>query len=246
MRTRLVCAIGCFALLTAAHAAVNVRDVGAQGDGKNDDGPAIAAAVAAVQAGGGGTVDFPEGDYLLGTPAQPDVFIRLASGVSLVGHGRARLLSQHNTALFSGVGVHDIRVENLCFQSPERAFYLDRVDRLTITRCEFLDHQPMAIYGKRGSEVDVTACRFVGSAYGLYLPKARSIRTRSCVPSASPTRFSSRSTMRPTPRPFPTRSPTTATASAATPWWVPRSRSSCTTRPRRTWPATSLPPAAQG
>ena len=168
---RTASALALFILTTvAANAAVNVRDFGAKGDGKTDDAKAIAAALDAVKTAGG-TVDFPEGDYLLGTPAQTDAFFRLPSNVSLIGHGRARLLSTNKTALMSGVGVHDIRVEDLSFQSPERAFYFDNVNHLTITRCEFLDHQPMAIYAKRCSEVDVTDCRFAGSAYGFYLPK---------------------------------------------------------------------------
>lgn len=159
-------------LITVAtcHAAVNVRDFGARGDGKADDAKAIAAAIEAVK--GGGSVDFPEGDYLLGVPAQPGAFLHVPSGVSLIGHGRARLLSTNKTILLMAVGAQDVRIQNLRFQSPGQAFYLENDTNLTITGCEFADHQPMAIFGKRCSEVDVTDCRFTGSAYGFYLPKA--------------------------------------------------------------------------
>ena len=110
--------------LTVTQGAVNVRDFGAKGDGKADDAKAIASAIEAAKAAGGGSVEFPEGDYLLDVPPQPGAFLHLPSGVSLIGHGRARLLSSKDTTpLLMAVGVQDVRIDSLRFQSPGRAFY---------------------------------------------------------------------------------------------------------------------------
>lgn len=54
----------------------NVRDLGARGDKKGNDGPAIQAAIDACFAAGGGTVYVPAGDYFCGG-------LRLRSHVSL-------------------------------------------------------------------------------------------------------------------------------------------------------------------
>ncbi len=45
----------------------NIRDFGAVGDGKTDDTLAIRSALAFVSAHNGGTLSFPEGDYLVGS-----------------------------------------------------------------------------------------------------------------------------------------------------------------------------------
>jgi polygalacturonase len=55
---------------------VNVRQLGAKGDGLSDDSPAIRAAIDKVATRGSGTVQFPPGDYLTGP-------IELASHMTL-------------------------------------------------------------------------------------------------------------------------------------------------------------------
>jgi polygalacturonase len=49
---------------TGTPSSVNVKDYGARGDGVTIDTAAINSAIAAASAAGGGTVDFPSGDYL--------------------------------------------------------------------------------------------------------------------------------------------------------------------------------------
>ena len=51
--------------LNTINAAVNVKDLGAAGDGLADDTAAIQAAISQVLSSGGGTVDFPAGTYLV-------------------------------------------------------------------------------------------------------------------------------------------------------------------------------------
>src|SRR5579875_759718 len=64
-----------------AQAVYNVRNLGAKGDGKTVDTPAINQAIERVAAAGGGTLVFPAGTYLCFT-------IRLKSNVGLyLSHG---------------------------------------------------------------------------------------------------------------------------------------------------------------
>ncbi len=72
---------------TALAAAYDVRSYGAKGDGMTNDAPAVNAAISAASAAGGGTVDFPAGDYLVGS-------VRLKSNVSLhLGPGSSLIAS---------------------------------------------------------------------------------------------------------------------------------------------------------
>ena len=65
----------------------SVRAYGAAGDGEALDSEAINAAIAAASQAGGGTVDFPAGDYL-------SYSIRLRSHVTLHLHAGRRLLQR--------------------------------------------------------------------------------------------------------------------------------------------------------
>jgi hypothetical protein len=60
---------------------VSVKEFGAKGDGVTDDRAAINAAIVAVNAAGGGTVVFPEGDYLV------SMVVDVLSNVTLQGEG---------------------------------------------------------------------------------------------------------------------------------------------------------------
>lgn len=64
-----------------ARESVSAKDFGAVGNGVTDDGTAIAAAMAAVEAAGGGVVYLPAGDYLITAP------LALKDGVVLRGAG---------------------------------------------------------------------------------------------------------------------------------------------------------------
>ena len=81
----------------SAQAAFNVLSFGAQGDGVNDDTPAIQAAINAAAASGGGIVQIPAGTYLLNsfssTP-HPWKFHNLLvrSNITLQGQPGAKLL----------------------------------------------------------------------------------------------------------------------------------------------------------
>lgn len=57
----------------------SIRDFGAVGDGKTDDTIAIKSAVAFIAARNGGTLTFPEGDYIVNAP------VALPSGITIQG-----------------------------------------------------------------------------------------------------------------------------------------------------------------
>jgi hypothetical protein len=64
----------------------NVKDFGAVGDGKTDDTIAIQSALAFIATRGGGTLNFPEGDYTVGgTPGFKG--LALPSGITIAGAG---------------------------------------------------------------------------------------------------------------------------------------------------------------
>jgi hypothetical protein len=66
---------------------VDVRDHGATGDGVTPDNAAFVAAVAAVQAGGGGIVYVPPGRYLFTEQGDRKLFTATLSNVHFVGEG---------------------------------------------------------------------------------------------------------------------------------------------------------------
>ncbi len=70
----------------SAHAtSFNVRDYGAQGDGKTLDSPAINAAIEACAAQGGGTVTIPAGNYLCGSiRMKSDIELHLEPGSTII------------------------------------------------------------------------------------------------------------------------------------------------------------------
>lgn len=64
----------------------NVRDFGAQGDGKNLDSPAIDAAINAAANAGGGTVWLPAGTYLSGSiHLKSNIHLLLDAGATILG-----------------------------------------------------------------------------------------------------------------------------------------------------------------
>ncbi len=68
----------------------DVRQFGATGDGQADDGPAIAAAIGAASAAGGGTVHLPAGRYVTGTvELASNITLHLDAGATILGSERA-------------------------------------------------------------------------------------------------------------------------------------------------------------
>lgn len=89
----------------ASTAALNVRNLGARGDGVHDDRPAIQAAIDTMAQHGGGTVFVPQGTYVVSRAPNSAVAISLKSGVTLQGQGAGSVLK-----LQDGVGGHTLNI----------------------------------------------------------------------------------------------------------------------------------------
>ena len=99
----LVC-LGCASWSIAESTDVfNVKNYGAKGDGKGDDAPKIAKAIAAA-APSGGTVYFPPGTYALANPLAPP------ANVTLLGSGRrSSFLTVSKLGTFGNRGLIEVR-----------------------------------------------------------------------------------------------------------------------------------------
>lgn len=164
----------------SGHSAIfSVRDYGARGDGKNDDAPAVRAAIAAAAKSGGGTVHFPAGTYLLKKAELGGQLLTLPSNVSLVsdeeaelvdtGHRSSPLDEWEKGPLLRITGANDCKIRGLHFKGAGQAIYMRNVQRIIIRNCRFTNHDPMAIYGDRSSDVEIGDCHFESVGYGLYL-----------------------------------------------------------------------------
>ena len=87
----LAASLGGFPLFSALF---NVRDHGAQGDGRTLDTPALQKAIDTAASQGGGTVVFPAGRYLSGT-------LHLRDNLTLVWEAGARLVGTTNLDLYA-------------------------------------------------------------------------------------------------------------------------------------------------
>lgn len=75
----------CLPFLSEAHGVYNVRDFGAQGDGKTLDSPAINSAIQQAVSEGGGRIDVPAGTYLCGSiRLDNDIELHLMAGAKIV------------------------------------------------------------------------------------------------------------------------------------------------------------------
>ena len=95
---------------------ISVKDFGAVGDGVTDDTVAINNAIIAVNAAGGGIVNFPEGTYLVGD-AGNNVAISLLSNVTLNGCGInasiIKLKNSGNAHVINATSVSNVAITNL-------------------------------------------------------------------------------------------------------------------------------------
>lgn len=93
--TPLLAALVLFALTTAHAAVFDVKSFGATGDGKTIDSPAINKAIDAAAQAGGGTVEFPAGNYLSFTiHLKSHVALHLDAGATIVAAEPSADLSQ--------------------------------------------------------------------------------------------------------------------------------------------------------
>lgn len=84
---------------------LNVRQLGAQGNGSADDRLAIQSAIDSIAQSGGGVLVFPAGQYSVSRAPNSSVAIMLRSGVALEGQGKGSILR-----LRDGVGGHLLNV----------------------------------------------------------------------------------------------------------------------------------------
>lgn len=90
---------------------VSIKDFGAVGDGVTNDTTAIQNAIDAVFAAGGGTVNVPKGNYLIGV-------VNLKSNVSIMGVGEASKFTTSNPTVgaFTGSNVSNIEIAHIFIQ----------------------------------------------------------------------------------------------------------------------------------
>lgn len=111
-----------------AHAAmIDVRQFGATGDGRTDDGRALQAAIdAAIKSGGPNTVHIGPGTYLFGTAADPghgSLRIAKANGLTLSGEPGTILRSAApNRNIFEIGGSRNVTIRQLRLQRDRLVF----------------------------------------------------------------------------------------------------------------------------
>ena len=153
---------------TSDTATLNVKMLGATGNGTTDDSTAIASANAALAAGGGGVLLFPPGTY------QCSVNLRPAANVIWrgCGEGQTKLRQPAGTAINlmtinqNGVVIEDLGFDGL--QSGKAAnaslIRVDGASNVTIQRCGFDNAKEMAILVTNTSGAHVIDNRVTNSA----------------------------------------------------------------------------------
>ncbi len=167
---------------------ISVKDHGAKGDGRADDGPAIRAAINVVRKAGGGTITFPEGIYRVTAPKKEawKAQFSLCSGITLRGVGMERSVIRvadnqgPYDVIFEGVDLEDIALMDLGFDangasnpvvtesdsvsSPyiHTLLHLNGSKGVQIHRCKFTNVSGVwAIFASEGMErVVIDSCLF--------------------------------------------------------------------------------------
>ena len=113
---------------------VNVRDVGAKGDGTTDDAPAInRAIVQAIHSGPNASVYFPAGNYYLPTKT---LSVPNASTITLYGDGPATVLTAKNAGadMIKAVGCKDLTVRKMTLDRSDDSFIQGQVESMSPDR----------------------------------------------------------------------------------------------------------------
>jgi hypothetical protein len=159
----------------------SVRDHGATGDGRANDGPAIQSALDAAAASGGGIVLVPAGEYLL-----TDGYLRYASNVRICGVGPDSLIrngtGKRARQMLMPVepGVHSVVVSDLRLDQRgdvygndghSQCVSIDRTTGVLLSGVIFENACTMALWCETGPNawttgLTVANCRVFGSAAG--------------------------------------------------------------------------------
>lgn len=176
-------------MINSAYAVdLSVKDFGAKGDGKNDDRAAIQSAVDAINKAGGGTINFPEGIYIISAPNKGkwEPQIKLCNNLKFVGAGMYKTVLKiadnqgAYDAIFTGDSISGFAMLDMTFDAngetnqmlnPNDAFaspwlhtpvYLPNARNISIERVRFTNLSGIwAIYALGGAEnVLIDKCIF--------------------------------------------------------------------------------------
>lgn len=142
---------------------VSVKDFGAVGDGVTDDAAAINAAIAAVESGGGGVVQFHAGTFLVGaTLALPDdVFLQganqKATTIKLANSANVNIIQKKAGAVGLGAGLRDLTIDGNDANNTSGGVFWDGAngvrgpaftfERVTVQHCRPVVGAPSGEYG---------------------------------------------------------------------------------------------------
>jgi len=141
---------------------VNVKAFGATGDGVTDDRAAINAAIVAANAAGGGTVVFPEGDYLV------TMVIDVLSNVTLQGEGYGSRIKCPATGWTLGTtdrfGILNIRAPGSPYAAQRKNIRITGL-RIYGTRTEGQNTTPKLIYFETCENLTIDNCFLENSGW---------------------------------------------------------------------------------
>lgn len=159
---------------------LNLRDYGAAGDNKADDGPALQKALDALAAAGGGRLVIPPGRFLIKTPVVRD-FLNKASDVRIMGSGSASQLVIRSGKDFPAVRIANLQslvAEGIAFvgiagerTDAQSVFVLGYCDLATFRDCTFyglsgFDSRDGALLYASYCDLRLERCGFRGCAWG--------------------------------------------------------------------------------
>lgn len=163
-----------------ADSVLNLKNLGAKGDGVANDGPPLEAALEALASAGGGRLDVPPGTYRISTPVSKN-FLNRAAGIVIQGSGAS---SQFLFTLGTDqIGIDIVNVESCSFQdltfigTPGRvndvgiALRVASCWQATLRRCDFYGLSSGAASGAVvqaiNSDLRIESCGFRGCGASL-------------------------------------------------------------------------------